>query len=198
MDLPELYILRHGETEWNAEHRMQGVLDLPLTAKGRAQAVAMGRMLAAAGVTADSHAVISSPQGRARITADLVAKAFVGQVTVDARLREISVGEWGGLTRAQIEEKWPAARAVDHFLDFYAMAPGGDGFDAMWTRAQDFLRTVTAPTIVVTHGITSRVLRTAAMGYGIERLDELPGGQGVIFRLANGEHTTLGQQGLQP
>ena len=85
-DYPELLILRHGETEWNREGRMQGALDSPLTYVGRAQALAQGAALRAAGIGPVRW--FSSPQGRALETARLASGE--ARVTADDRLREES------------------------------------------------------------------------------------------------------------
>ena len=192
MMLPELLILRHGQTEWNLAGRWQGDLDSPLTDEGRAQARAMGRLLADMGVTLDSHHFYTSPLGRARETTALALVELGGShtVTEDARLREISVGRWTGLTRDDILGQTSLSRDA-HFLDFYAAAPEGETFDQMGTRAAAFLADLTGPAVIVTHGITSRVLRTLALGWGLERLAEVPGGQGVIHRIRDGRHEEL-------
>ncbi|MGR3465385.1 histidine phosphatase family protein [Limimaricola sp.] len=187
MRLPEIYVLRHGETEWNRARRMQGGFDSQLTETGRAQARAMGRMLAARGVDATSHLLLSSPQGRAVETARL---AFGAAPTPDPRLREIAMGDWSGLGRDEIDARWPGPPG-EHFIDFYARAPNGEGFVALWARCADLLADLDRPAILVTHGMTSRVLRTIAMGRSRADLARLPGGQGVVFRLSGGRHDRL-------
>ncbi len=187
MILPELYLLRHGETESNRERRLQGGLDSPLTARGRAQAEAMGRLLESRGVGPGTHRVLSSPQGRALATAEL---AFGHAPETDPRLREISMGDWTGLLRSEVDARWPGPPR-EHFLDFYARAPNGEGFDALWARCSAFLADLDRPAIVVTHGMTSRVIRTIAMGWGRSDMARLPGGQGVVFRIENRCHERL-------
>ncbi|EYD72391.1 histidine phosphatase family protein [Limimaricola hongkongensis] len=187
MRLPEIYVLRHGETEWNRARRMQGGFDSQLTETGRAQARAMGRMLAARGVDAASHRLLSSPQGRAVETARL---AFGVAPEPDPRLREIAMGDWSGLERAEIDARWPGPPG-EHFIDFYARAPNGEGFAALWARCADLLADLDRPAILVTHGMTSRVLRTIATGGTRADLARLPGGQGVVFRLKQGRHERL-------
>lgn len=190
--LPELYVMRHGETEWNRQRRWQGRQDSPLTATGEAQARALGRLLAARGVGPDSHAILSSPQGRARRTAEL---AFDGCAPVlDARLREIDVGAFTGLARAEILARTGLDETAP-LLAPYAAAPGGETFADLMRRVTGFLADLRRPAVLVTHGITSRFLRTAAMGWGPERIMELPGGQGVVHHLRDGRHDTLGGGG---
>ena len=193
MTCPELYILRHGETIWNREGRMQGALDSALTDLGQAQARAMGALLA--GVDLTGHRLYCSPLGRARATAAL---AFDRPPILDPRLREIEVGLWTGLTRPDILARWPGANEDEDMLEFYARAPGGEGFAALWDRVSAFLADLTGPAVIVTHGVTSRFLRTAALGLTPADLNGVPGGQGVIFRLRDRVHEVLIPNGLQP
>jgi probable phosphoglycerate mutase len=188
---PELLILRHAETAWNAEGRWQGALDSPLTPRGEAQARAMAGLLADLGVTPATHDLATSPQGRALSTAGAIAAATGLTPVPDERLREIGVGLWAGLSRAEIDTRWPPPHPDEHFLDRYARAPGGEGFTALWSRCAVFLSDLRRPTVIVTHGITSRVLRTIATGRTPGQLADLPGGQGVIFRLSRGNHEIL-------
>ena len=190
---PELYILRHGETVWNREGRMQGALDSPLTDLGQAQARAVGGLLARFDLAGHSH--YCSPLGRARATACL---AFDRTPILDPRLREIEVGQWSGLTRQEILARWPGMTEEEDMLDFYARAPEGERFDALWDRVCAFLADLPGPAVIVTHGVTSRFLRTAALGLSPADLNRVPGGQGVVFRLRNGGHEVLTPNGLQP
>jgi len=91
-----LYVLRHGETAWNLERRMQGTKDSPLTERGRAQAEAMGRTLKAELAREPSATIfLRSPLGRARQTADIVGRALgldAGQWRDEPRLAELGYG----------------------------------------------------------------------------------------------------------
>ncbi len=84
----QVYLVRHGETVWNAERRIQGHSDSPLTAKGEHQARQVGERIEHAGIT---H-IISSDLGRTRRTAEIIADACGCDVTFDARLRELNMG----------------------------------------------------------------------------------------------------------
>jgi len=108
-----IYLFRHGETHWNAEKRAQGHLDSPLTPAGRAQAEAMGRRLAdelrQAGYEPTCVIVRASPLGRVRETLSIAAAAAGlshDDNCFDHRLREMSWGEWDGLTGVEIEARW--------------------------------------------------------------------------------------------
>lgn len=189
-NLPEIYVLRHGETEWNREGRWQGYLDSELTPKGQSQARSMGAVLAARDVTGDTHKGLSSPQGRAMRTAELALQPLGIASVAHDDLREIGIGEWTGLTLDEMRAGWPTVDVGD-WMDVYSKAPGGEGFQALWDRAGRFLEGLKYPAVIVTHGITSRVLRTRAMGLGLADLRDLPGGQGVIHRISGGVHQTL-------
>lgn len=188
--LPDLLILRHGETEWNREGRMQGRLDSPLTPEGRAQARLLGRMLRRLGVTPDSHAALTSPQPRASITADLALVPLGFGITADPDLVEIDMGRWAGLTRAEILARWPGPPDED-WIALYARVPDGESFDALFARAESVLARIVRPSVIVTHGVTSRFLRAAALGLGRQGVADLPGGQGVIHRIRDGGHETI-------
>ena len=190
MIYPEILVLRHGETEWNREGRFQGGFDSPLTENGRAQAVAMGELLRSCGVSAETHDFWTSPQGRAKETARLALAPIGATARHEPLLSEIGMGEWCGLSRAEIAKNWPGP-ADETYIEMYARAPGGEPFDRLWERVGALLQQVKRPTVIVTHGFTSRFLRTRAMGLGLDDLDRLPGGQGVIFRIRNGEHEKL-------
>jgi glucosyl-3-phosphoglycerate phosphatase len=189
-DAPDLLILRHGETEWNLAGRFHGELDSPLSARGRAQAVSVGGLLRDLGVTAATHDLWSSPQGRAVETARLALGPLAMTPRLDARLAEIRVGDWTGLHRDEIRRRWPGPEGED-LLAFYGRAPAGEPVADLWERAVAVLREIRRigrPAVVVTHGITSRALRAAALGWDAARMGELQGGQGVIHLIRGGRH----------
>ena len=98
-----LYLVRHGETEWNRQRRMQGRLDSRLTPEGRAHARMHGRLLARETV---GHMIVS-PLGRTRETAELILEGCEMPVTYDERLVERHCGEWEGLTIDEIAAAFP-------------------------------------------------------------------------------------------
>lgn len=180
-DTPEFFVMRHGETEWNAEGRFQGSLDSPLTARGRAQAIAMGRALAAHDLS--RHRWISSPLPRATLTAAL-ARGAPPDAT-DPRLAEIGMGDWSGLTRSDIDARWPGP-PDEGLMAFYSRVSGGEPLHAVAARVTAFLATLDGPAVLVTHGITSRFLRGAVLALPPDRLGDLPGGHGIVFRCTPG------------
>jgi 2,3-bisphosphoglycerate-dependent phosphoglycerate mutase len=96
------YLIRHGETDWNLERRLQGVSDIPLNATGRAQALAVGAKLASVPLSA----VVSSDLGRAKDTAAAIAEPHGLQVGIDPRLRERSFGLIEGIPRDELEQRY--------------------------------------------------------------------------------------------
>ena len=185
MPFPELYILRHGETEWNAENRMQGALNSPLTAKGEADAARQAAILADRDLT--GFRFWSSPQGRAIQTAGIALARIADDIHTDDRLREIKVGDWSGLLRDTL----PMPDGPDPYALQYDMAPNGEGLNAVEIRARAFLAELTGPAVLVTHGITSRVLRRIVIGDAALAEVTAHGGQGCIYHLKDGQQTLL-------
>jgi len=188
---PELFVLRHGQTSWNAEGRHQGQMDSALTELGRLQAMRQGRHLAALELSGRLVDCFVSPLGRARATAEIALAAIGRTATVDARLAEIDFGEWQGLTRAEIDLGWPDTRGA-HPFDWHFTAPRGEEFDVMLARVSAFLDHLGGPAVIVTHGITSRLLRGLWLGLDRAGMAALDGGQGVVFHLCDGRQTRIG------
>ncbi|KIC49035.1 histidine phosphatase family protein [Tateyamaria sp. ANG-S1] len=190
MTFQPIYVMRHGETVWNAEGRFQGALNSPLTEQGRAQAEALAETLAAHDLSGFDVRV--SPQGRAFETAAIALARQVLELHTDTRLREIGVGLWSGKLRTEVSPGGAVQEDTpDGPLALYEHAPEGEGFAALRVRCLDFLNSLTAPTLCVTHGITSRMLRTVALGQPSASLGDLPGGQGMIYVVENGVHRRL-------
>ena len=189
-DFPELWVLRHGETEWNAEERLQGLLDSPLTETGIAQAEAQGRLLAAAGLP-DGVRVLSSPAPRALRTAEIALAGLGLPIETDPRLVEIDLGQWQGLTLSELRAANPAIRKASdpHLWKF--LAPGGETLGQMAGRVGALLDTLEGPTVLVTHGVTSRLLRCIVLGLPIADLTAVPGGQGVVHHIRDGQARVL-------
>jgi broad specificity phosphatase PhoE len=155
----QLLLVRHGQSEWNALGRWQGQADPDLSALGREQAGDAARRLAGM----EFAAVISSDLRRARATADILAGALGLPVGVDPDLREIDVGDWQGLTRAEIEAGWPGALA-DWSAGRSESPPGGESRAHLVDRARVALARAAAAAspgdrlLVVSHGALIRHL----------------------------------------
>ena len=146
-----ILLARHGETDWNREGRFQGWADPPLNATGRAQAVDLSVQLMAE----ELAAVYSSPLRRAYETAEVVAASRgLEPVTVDA-LREVDVGSWSGLSRTEIEQRFPEQYA--RWLDYGQGWEDGETYEQMVDRVVEALQELAEARdgeriLAVTHG----------------------------------------------
>jgi broad specificity phosphatase PhoE len=130
----EIYLLRHGETEWNAWGRYQGRLDSPPTETGIDQALACANLLSANVPNVD--ALVSSPLGRARQTTDcLLGSGRYPEPCFDNRLSEVSLGPWDGLSLDDIDAGWPSLLDGTNQYDWYFRSPGGESFEQALARA---------------------------------------------------------------
>jgi broad specificity phosphatase PhoE len=147
--MTSLFLVRHGQSTWNAESRWQGQADPPLSELGEHQARAAAERLAAGEAIA---AVWSSDLVRARGTAETLAGHLGLPVLLDRRLRERDAGEWTGLTRAEIEARYPGALAARR------SPPGFEQDEPLLGRVMPALDTIgrmhagDARVLVVTHG----------------------------------------------
>jgi len=182
---PEVIVLRHGETEWNRDNRMQGALNSPLTEKGQHQAAKQGELLGQFDLSSNWGAVCS-PQGRAFETAALSVALHIPFVRTDDRLREIGVGDWAGKIRSDLKVEGPLQDGPDGPIAMYEQAPGGEGFDALEQRCRSLLSEIQRPSVLVTHGITSRMLRTILLDLPRSELGKIQGGQGNLFHIKDG------------
>jgi len=181
--VPELWVLRHGQTEWNVAGRLQGRLDSPLTETGLDQARAQGVILAR--LLPGPVAVLASPSGRAWRTAEIATRGLGLTVRPEPDLREIDIGAWQGRQVDEIRATLPGDQVADpHLWKFNA--PGGERIEEMTARLTGLLRRLKGPTVLVTHGVTSRVLRCLVLRRPVAGLAALPGGQGVVHHLRDG------------
>ena len=183
-----IYLVRHGETEWNRVRRYQGWSDSPLTERGLAQAEAIGRLLRDL-PEAQSAELLASPIGRARHTAEIIRDCLDRRepVRFDDRLREISLGSWDGLDRAEIAALRPGIFDGDNYHEWYFATPDGETYEGFAGRIAAWLaEAADRLLIVVTHGIVTRLLRGLYAGLPRREALRLPVPQDRIFRLANG------------
>ncbi|MEX0807778.1 MAG: histidine phosphatase family protein [Dongiaceae bacterium] len=160
-----LYLVRHGETIWNAAGRYQGRLDSPLTERGRAQADAVGWLLAKT-LDASERPLRSyaSPADRALETAAIMARHVPLDSIVDARLGAVTAGSWDGMTEPEIEKANPGVFDGSGPLDYLFCAPGGERFEAVSDRVAGWLKDCQAPAVIVSHGLILRIVRGLHLG----------------------------------
>jgi broad specificity phosphatase PhoE len=162
---PVIYYVRHGLTDWNVEQRLQGRRDIPLNKEGRAQALRCGEILSELferdGRVPENLTYVSSPLVRARATMELMRSALglhPAQYDIDARLAELSFGEWEGLTYADLlarDKDVLAERASDKWA---FRPPAGESYAELTLRIGEWYATVHADTVVAAHGGTARAL----------------------------------------
>jgi broad specificity phosphatase PhoE len=160
-----IYYIRHGETDWNAEGRLQGTLDIPLNERGRQQAVSAGTILAGLlvrdGRDAASMPFVASPLGRARMTMELARGALklpLDDYAIDTRLREIGYGQWEGSTLAEAQRADPELFAARVVAKWTVAAPGGECYVDVERRVGAWYAELTQDTVAVAHGGTARAL----------------------------------------
>ena len=185
-----IFLVRHGETEWNRTRRYQGWSDSPLTGQGRAQAGAIGRLLCSL-PEARSADLAASPLGRARHTAEIIRDCLgrTEPLRFDDQLRELSFGSWDGFTRTDIAALMPGAFDEERRDEWYFATPDGETYEVFAGRVGAWLAEAKAadrPLIVVTHGVVTRILRGLYAGLPRAAAMRLPVPQDRIFRLAHG------------
>jgi probable phosphoglycerate mutase len=151
------YIIRHGQTDWNVEYRLQGQQDTPLNRTGRRQATENGVRLKHAAGDLSAYSFVSSPLQRARETMELMRRAAgldPQGYAIDERLKEISFGDWEGWTNAEIAATDPG-RIEDRYADKWDFIPPGgkaESYEILSWRVGSWLKDIDRPTVAVCHG----------------------------------------------
>ncbi|MGV8936335.1 MAG: histidine phosphatase family protein [Allorhizobium sp.] len=153
-----IYMIRHGQTDWNAEGRLQGQKDIDLNALGRSQADRNGRhMVEQLGDRVDDFDFVASPLSRTRETMERLRAAMALDPTnyrTDERLVEICFGDWEGFTIAQMR-KLSAGKVEARSIGKWHFIPPGDlaeSYEILSWRVGSWLQSVDRPTVCVSHG----------------------------------------------
>jgi probable phosphoglycerate mutase len=167
MNDTRLIVIRHAETTWNRERRMQGITDTPLSDVGRLQAQALGRRLA----RHPFAALYSSDLSRARDTAAAIAQHSGRELVADARLQERRFGIFEGLLAGEIQSRYPDEYARFASRDPDYEVPGGESASGFWSRCLGCLEEIAGrhageEVVVVTHGLVLDALYRVAHGLG--------------------------------
>jgi len=170
-----LFLLRHGETQWNREDRYQGCVDTRLSPEGLAQAEAASLALAERPLAA----VYSSPLRRARETAEAIAAPHRLGVRIDAAFREICHGLWEGLTADEVRARFPGIYAEWRATPESVTMPNGESLKEVRQRVLEGLQRLRAnhdgeTVCLVAHGTPVRLLILEALGMTPERLWAFP------------------------
>ena len=180
-----LYIVRHGETEWNKIGRYQGITNVPLNENGIAQAKACGNALK------DIHfdRILSSDLSRALVTAETIRGNRQLEIKTDERLREINFGDWEKLLFTEIEERWPGLIDQMYRRPDIVKVPNGESFqevqDRAWSAVSDFLNENNEDeTILITcHGGTIRTILCKLLDISISHCWNFSQGNTAINRV---------------
>jgi probable phosphoglycerate mutase len=184
-----IYLVRHGQTEFNRERRIQGHVDSPLTELGVRQARAVGRLLRDLIREPDGWRIVSSPLGRARATAEIVAGHLGGApVELEPRIQEMSWGSFDGRLRAEIEAEHPETFGKTGWA--FDAPTDGESYEVVAGRVGAWLASLPPEPdrkiIAVSHGISGRVVRGLYAQMPRDEAGQQDVPQDAIFLLRDG------------
>jgi phosphoserine phosphatase len=169
----KIYLVRHGQTSWNQDQRLQGLRDIRLNRTGIRQSQRLAEWYRKTGV----RRIVSSPLLRARGTAQILSERTARAPIIDDRLREIDHGPWTGLRLESIEDRFPDDFATWSFFPERLRMPDGESLVAVYRRCTGVLLDLIKENrnediLVVSHGVVNALLLCAAIGTGISRIRE--------------------------
>ncbi len=172
--MTRLYLIRHGETDWNIEGRWQGQADVPLNGRGRAQAARTAQALADVGLTR----IYSSDLARASETAEALARVTGLPIQFEPRLREIHQGEWQGLLVTEIEARYSEAFHLRKQDPLKVAPPGGETVQQVRERVVSAIEAILQRhpherVAVVSHGFALAVALVHYQGHPIDEVWDL-------------------------
>lgn len=176
-----IYLLRHGETSWNREQRLQGITDVSLNKVGVQQSRSLVRWFQKTNIAV----VITSPLHRARHTAHILCEAGQRPVVIEDRLREIDHGTWTGWRITHIERRFPIEFAMWRFSPDKLRLPAGETLERVYRRSSGVLSKLIATKIagdvlVVSHGVINALLVCAALGVPLSQIWRFPQGNSRV------------------
>ena len=184
-----VYLVRHGETDWNRDLRYQGQQDIPLNVIGRAQALRNGQTLRKFLPPIADAKFVSSPLGRARETMEIVRAALDLQpeaYAIEERLKELSYGTWEGQLQADLPQADPQGWQ-DRAKDAFRWRPqGGESYEDLMKRTVEWLAEVDRDTVAAAHGGVVRTLQAHVGGLDVERVPVLDAHQDRVLVLKEG------------
>lgn len=185
-----IYLVRHGETQWNVERRMQGWGDSALTSLGEDQALKHGELLNRERVSK----IFASDLGRVRQTVSLIQERCTADMRFDANLRECNMGQWEGQRVEDIQQEWQVEYGRWRQDNERNSPPDGESINDLKLRVAKVLDSVThngdSRVAFVTHGITTRVLLDLLVGLTTPQKQQLRIPNGVVHMVATHSNTT--------
>ena len=191
MSRPILYFIRHGETDWNVEGRLQGQRDIPLNDLGRVQAEEAGRRLLGLAGNVEDLDYVASPMARTRETMEILRQAVglpPGAYRTDERLIELTFGEWEGLTWKEVRKADPGRAALRERDKWSYVPPGGESYALLTERVRPVLDGLTRPTVIVAHGGVARAFLALACGLSRRDAASVDIWQGRVLVIDGSEH----------
>jgi broad specificity phosphatase PhoE len=190
-----LFFIRHGETNWNAEGRLQGQTEQPLNERGEAQARQVGRTLAKLLQNRFELPFIASPMLRTRQTMELM-RATLGlapdDYSLDRRLIEITFGRWEGLLWSDVAKRDPDGAKEREVDKWNAVPPNGESYAMLSQRVRPFIETVERPSVIVSHGGVARIFMVVLSGLDPVAAASAEVRQGAVLLFENGRHRWVG------
>jgi len=189
-----LYLARHGQSAANEGHRFSGKADTPLTEQGLTQAHAIGEIMKRETGMRPGLAFVSSPLARAVLTMEIVRSVLdlpETDFSRDARLAEIDLGDWDGLTDAEARARDPAFYDARTAEKWNVRVPGGENYRDVAARASAWVKGLDRDTFAVSHGAVTRILRGLFQGFSWQAMSGLDEPQGVVFRIRGNQVTRL-------
>ncbi|NBR12795.1 MAG: histidine phosphatase family protein [Alphaproteobacteria bacterium] len=184
-----MLFVRHGETDWNVEGRLQGQKDIPLNALGRIQAEDVGRRLTKLLDDPLRSQWIVSPLGRTRETAEIARRAIgldPKAYQTEDQLKEITFGAWEGFTWAELRKSEPLAEAERMKNKWGYVPPQGESYEMLTNRIGLWLETVKSEIVAVSHGGVARALMVLAAGLSPDDAPRHEIHQGRVLEFAEG------------
>jgi broad specificity phosphatase PhoE len=188
---PTIYFVRHGETDWNAEGRLQGQQDIPLNARGRVQAEEAGARLR--GIVLDYAGLdyVASPMHRTRETMERLREAIFldpKDYRLDERLVELTFGGWEGLTWKDVRKAEPQSAAARERDKWNYVPPNGESYAMLTDRVRPVLEGIARDTVVVGHGGVARAFLALACGVHARQVVSMDIWQGRVLVIEGRNH----------
>lgn len=189
--VPLVYIVRHGQTQWNAEFRLQGQADTDLNELGREQATRNGRRLAELIQNPEDFDFVASPMKRTRETMQRLRLAMQldpDAFRTDPRLVEVHFGDWQGFTFAELEARSPGSvkpRRRNKW-NFQPPGEGAESYQMLLERVKPWFEALDRQTVCVTHGGVVRTLFRMVEGVSEDEAARLEVPQDRVLRLQDG------------
>jgi probable phosphoglycerate mutase len=187
-NVPPIYFVRHGETDWNRSSRIQGQIDIPLNETGHLQSASVARMLKRhVGATTIERFVVS-PLARARQTMGYVSREFDhsdAEVEVAPAVSELTFGVWEGryLHELTADPGYP----TDLLSHFHWRPEDGESYEDGLARVRRWLHRIEGPMVIVAHGAIGRCVIGHVCGLGPEDLLRVRTPQGCFCRIQDGQ-----------